>query len=123
MGDGSPAVTGGGGDESREEPERHTESTVQADTAATLPATRRDRLRGRAHRVRLYGWTTLLVAALVVIIALILDNTRRVELGWVFGTSRTSLVWIIVVAAIVGWLAGLATSFVVRRRIRRALDS
>ena len=122
MGDGSPAVTGGGGDESREEPDRHTESTVQAGTAATLPATRRDRLRLRAHRVRLYGWTTLLVAALVVIIALILDNTRRVELGWVFGTSRTSLVWIIVVAAIVGWLAGLATSFVVRRRIRRALE-
>jgi uncharacterized integral membrane protein len=57
-----------------------------------------------------------------VIIALIVDNTRRVKIGWVVGSSRTSLVWIILVAAIVGWLAGLATSFVVRRRLRRAME-
>ena len=89
--------------------------------AALAPrGTRRERLRHRAHRARLYGWTALLVAALVVIVALIVDNTGRVRVGWVFGSSRTSLVWVIVVAAIVGWLAGLATSFVVRRRIRRA---
>ena len=64
----------------------------------------------------------MLVGALVVIIALIVDNTHRVKIGWVFGSSRTSLVWIILVAAIVGWLAGLATGFVVRRRIRQAME-
>jgi uncharacterized integral membrane protein len=92
---------------------------------ASLPApepTRGERLRHRAHQARLYGWTALLVAALVVIIALIVDNTRQVKIGWVFGSSHTSLVWIILAAAIVGWLAGLATSFVVRRRIRRAIE-
>jgi uncharacterized integral membrane protein len=86
------------------------------------PATRRERLRHRAHQVRLYSWTTLLVAALVVIIALIVDNTHQVKIGWVFGSSHASLVWIILVAAIVGWFAGMATSFVIRRRIRRGIE-
>jgi uncharacterized integral membrane protein len=78
---------------------------------------RRERLRHRAHQLRLYSWM-----ALVVIIALIVDNTSEVKIAWVFGSSRTSLPWIILVAAIVGWLAGLATSFVVRRRIRRGIE-
>jgi uncharacterized integral membrane protein len=83
------------------------------------PPTRRGRMRHRAHKVRLWSWTTLLVVAVVVIIALIVDNTRKVDIGWVFGSGKVSLVWIILSAAIVGWLAGLATSFVVRRRMRR----
>lgn len=81
--------------------------------------TRRARLRHRARKVRLYSWTTLLVATVVVIIALIVDNTRKVEIGWVFGSGQVSLVWIILIAAIVGWLGGLATSYLVRRRVRR----
>ncbi|HZP72888.1 MAG TPA: LapA family protein [Gaiellaceae bacterium] len=103
-------------------PESRQPFEATPEEAATQPIARRDRLRQRAHQARLYGWTALLIIALVVIIALIVDNTRRVTIGWVFGSSRTSLVWIIVVAAIVGWFAGLATSFVVRRRIRRAME-
>jgi uncharacterized integral membrane protein len=79
-------------------------------------------LRHRAQQVRFYGWTMLLVISLVIIIGLIVDNTHQVKIGWVFGSSHASLVWIILVAAVVGWLAGLATSFVVRRRIRRAIE-
>jgi uncharacterized integral membrane protein len=90
--------------------------------AAAVPATRPERLRRRVHHVRLYGWTALLVAALVVIVALVVDNTHRVKIGWVFGSSHASLVWVILVPAVIGWLAGLATSFVVRRRIRRAIE-
>ena len=82
----------------------------------------------RAHRfarhgrgARVYATAALLVAALVVLVALIVDNTRSVELSWVVGSGRASLIWIIVVSAIVGWLAGLATSFLLRRRTRRPL--
>jgi uncharacterized integral membrane protein len=82
----------------------------------------------RAHRfarhgrgARVYGTVALLVAALVVLVALIVDNTRSVKLSWVFGSGRTSLIWIIVVSAIVGWLAGIATSVLLRRRTRRTL--
>jgi uncharacterized integral membrane protein len=92
------------------------------DAAAAVPTSRPQRLRRRVHHVRLYGWTALLVAALVVIVALIVDNTHRVKIGWVVGSSHASLVWIILVAAVIGWLAGVATSFVVRRRIRRAIE-
>lgn len=97
--------------------------TLDPSEAASPPVPqRRERLRHRARQIRLYGWASLLLVALVVLIALIVDNTRRVKLGWVLGSSRTSLVWIILVAALVGWLAGLATSFIVRRRVRRAMD-
>jgi uncharacterized integral membrane protein len=98
------------------------EVTNPAEAPSASPATRRERVRRRARQVRLYSWTTLLVVTLVVITALIIDNTRSVKLGWVFGSSQASLVWIILVAAVVGWLAGMATSFIVRRRIRRAIE-
>jgi uncharacterized integral membrane protein len=81
--------------------------------------TRRDSLGRHAHRARLYTWSFVLVAALVVLVALILSNTRQVRLSWVFGTTHASLVWIILATAVVSWLLGLATSIVFRRRTRR----
>jgi uncharacterized integral membrane protein len=80
---------------------------------------RRDRLGRQGHRARLYTWAFLLVALLVVLIALIVANTRSVELDWIVGSTRASLVWIILVAAVVGWLLGIATSVVFRHRTRR----
>jgi uncharacterized integral membrane protein len=83
---------------------------------------------GRAHRFARHGrgarasaWVALLVATLVVLVALVVDNTRSVKLSWVFGSGHASLIWIILVAAIVGWLAGIATSILLRRRTRRQL--
>jgi uncharacterized integral membrane protein len=96
------------------------ELPVPAEAPPAPPESRRDRLRHRANQIRIYGWTSLLVAALVVIVGLIVDNTRQVEIGWVFGSGHASLVWITLVAAVVGWFGGLATSIVVRRWIRRA---
>ena len=87
------------------------------------PATegRADRFARHGRRVRLYAWVALLVAMLVILVALIVDNTRSVKLSWVFGSGRASLIWIIVVSALVGWLAGIATSILLRRRTRRPL--
>ncbi|MFN2627395.1 MAG: hypothetical protein ABR569_02010 [Gaiellaceae bacterium] len=79
---------------------------------------RRDRLVRHGRRARLYTWATLLIATLVVLVALILSNTRQVRLSWVFGKTTASLVWIVLVAAIAGWLAGVATSVLFRRRTR-----
>lgn len=79
---------------------------------------RRERLQRRTRHVRLYGSAILLVLAVVVIVALIVANTNQVRISWVFGHSRASLVWIVVVAAIVGWIAGMATSLVLRQRAR-----
>jgi uncharacterized integral membrane protein len=77
------------------------------------------RLRRHGHRTGLYAWAFALVALLVVVIALAVANTRQVELSWVVGTSHASLVWIVLAAAVLGWLLGIATSIVFRLRTRR----
>jgi uncharacterized integral membrane protein len=61
----------------------------------------------------------LLVAALVILILLVAANTRSVKLDWVVGSTHASLVWIILAAAVLGWLLGVATSVVFRYRTRR----
>ena len=78
-------------------------------------------LRWHLRRVRVYSSTAILVATTVILVGLIAANTRRVTISWVFGDSRARLVWIIVAAALVGWVAGIATSAVARRRIQRKL--
>jgi uncharacterized integral membrane protein len=77
------------------------------------------RLRRHGHRAGLYAWAFVLVALIVVLIALAVANTRQVRLSWVVGHSDASVVWIILVSAIVGWLLGIVTSIVFRRRTRR----
>jgi len=88
--------------------------------APAAPAEARgDRLRRHGRRTGLYTWAFGLVALLVVLIALVAANTRQVKLSWVVGTGRASLVWIILAAAVLGWLLGIFTSVVFRLRTRR----
>ena len=83
------------------------------------PESRRDSFRRHGRRTWLYTWVGALVALLVILIALVAANTRTVKVSWVFGSTRQSLVWIILVTAILGWLLGIATSVVLRFRTRR----
>jgi uncharacterized integral membrane protein len=85
----------------------------------TPEETRAQRLSRHGHRAFLYLWTLAIVAALVVLIALIAANTRKVQVGYVFGDARTSLIWIIVISGLAGWLAGIATAILYRFRTRR----
>jgi uncharacterized integral membrane protein len=80
---------------------------------------RRDSLRRHARRTWLYTWAGALVALLVVLIALVVVNTRSVKVSWVLGSTRQSLVWIILVTAILGWLLGIVTGVIFRVRTRR----
>jgi len=61
----------------------------------------------------------MLVALLAVLIVLISANTGKVKLGWAFGSTHASLVWIILAAAVIGWLLGITTAVVFRYRTRR----
>jgi uncharacterized integral membrane protein len=61
----------------------------------------------------------VLVALLIVLVALAVQNTRPVEVSWVFGTGQVPLVWLIIFAAIVGWLTGIVTGTAIRRSTRR----
>jgi len=44
-----------------------------------------------------------------------------VKLDWAVGSTKASLVWIILAAAVLGWLLGIATSVVFRHRTRRRI--
>jgi uncharacterized integral membrane protein len=84
---------------------------VPAPPAATSASeTRRDRFRRKAHRSRLHGYAILTVALVAFLIALAASNTAHVKVNWVFGSSRVSLVWLVLFAAILGWLLGLVAT-------------
>jgi uncharacterized integral membrane protein len=90
------------------------------DPATTPPVEARGaRARRYANRTRLYASAALAVVVLVLFIVLVVENTRRVRVGWVFGYSRVSLVFLVVFATLLGWLLGIATSVIFRHRTRR----
>jgi uncharacterized integral membrane protein len=80
---------------------------------------RGQRVRRHRHRIRLYAWALVLVTLVVVVIALAVANTRQVRVSWVVGASAASLVWIVVVSSLLGWLLGMTTSVVFHLRTRR----
>jgi uncharacterized integral membrane protein len=111
MGDTEHPASGGPSDEPGPSP-------PQA-PAADLGEPRGERLRRHGRRSWLYARAFALVALLVVLIALAVANTREVKVSWVVGSGDVSLVWIILVAAVLGWLLGMLTSIVLRLRTRR----
>ncbi len=80
---------------------------------------RTERVARHLHRARLYTSAIAFIALIAVLIVLISVNTRNVKLSWAFGSTNASLVWIILATAVVGWLLGLVTAGVFRRRTRR----
>jgi uncharacterized integral membrane protein len=91
-----------------------------ADAPSTPSAeSRTERLVRHGRRARLYTGAVVFVALLAVLIVLSSKNTRSVKLDWAIGSTRASLVWIILAAAVIGWLLGITTAVVFRHRTRR----
>jgi uncharacterized integral membrane protein len=86
--------------------------------SAPTPESRAERFLRRGRRARLYTGAVVSVALLAVLVVLISANTRSVKLDWAVGSTRASLVWIILAAAVIGWLLGITTAVVFRRRTR-----
>jgi uncharacterized integral membrane protein len=78
--------------------------------------------RGRrlTRRGVLYAALVAFVLAAIYLILLIVENTDRVKVSYVFGDARAPLLWIVVVSGIAGWVLGIATHVLIRRRTRRA---
>jgi uncharacterized integral membrane protein len=95
------------------------EHPAQAPPATELAEPRVERLRRHGHHAGLYTGALGVVALLVVLIALVVANTRQVPLSWVVGTGHASLVWVILASTGLGWLLGILTSVVFRLRTRR----
>jgi uncharacterized integral membrane protein len=80
--------------------------------------TRGQHFRRKAHRTRLHGYAILAVALVAFLIALAASNTAHVKVNWVFGSSHISLVWLVLFAAILGWLLGLVATAAFHWRTR-----
>ena len=82
----------------------------EAPAAVDGTETRAEHFRRKALRGRLHGYAIAAVALVAVLIALAASNTARVKVNWLIGSSTISLVWLVLVTAIVGWLLGLMAS-------------
>jgi uncharacterized integral membrane protein len=78
----------------------------------------RSRVGRRVRRARLYGGAFAAVALLAYVVALAASNSHQVRVDWVFGTSSVSLVWLVTLTAILGWLLGLLLAAAFRWRTR-----
>jgi uncharacterized integral membrane protein len=70
------------------------------------------------HRTGLYVSLAIAIGIIVFLILLVSRNTREVRLDYVFDSTQTRLIWLIIISAICGWVLGIVTAFLVRRRTR-----
>jgi uncharacterized integral membrane protein len=83
-------------------------ATAQVSPATAIEReTRRDRSRRKPRSTRLHGYAIITVPVVAFLVALAASNTAHVKVHWVFGSSNVSLVWLVLFAAILGWLVGL----------------
>jgi uncharacterized integral membrane protein len=106
------------GSSTTEASHEHTPRAAATHETRTPVETRGRRLRRKARRGRLHLSAIIAVALLLCVVALAVSNTSRVRVHWVLGSGSASLVWIVVLAALLGWLMGMATGSVFRWRTR-----
>lgn len=81
--------------------------TVTAVAAQPTGETRGARFARKAHRTRLYFYAGAAVALVIALTALVIANTGKVSVSWIFGSSSVSLVWLVIFTAILGMLLGM----------------
>jgi uncharacterized integral membrane protein len=91
---------------------------VTVTPAEATGETRGERFARKAHRTRLYIYLGAAVVLLVLLIALVIANTGHVKVSWVVGSSSVSLVWLVILPAILGLLLGLVLGALFHWRTR-----
>lgn len=99
--------------------EREAEAAGPVEESGPLEESRLQRGLRHGHRWGLYVSLVVFIGVLVFLILLIARNTRQVKVDYVFGDTQARLIWLIVISAIAGWVLGIVTSFLIRRRTRR----
>jgi uncharacterized integral membrane protein len=89
--------------------------------AGPAAETRFERSLRYGHRTGMYVSLAVAIAVIVFLILLIARNTKEVRVDYVFDSTQTRLIWLVIISAIAGWVLGIATSFLVRRRTRRRM--
>jgi uncharacterized integral membrane protein len=90
----------------------------EPDTTAPAEESRFNRGLRYGHRTAVYAAIVVAIAVLVFLIFLIARNADPVDFDYVFGKTHTRLIWLIVISAIAGWVLGIVTAFLIRRRTR-----
>jgi uncharacterized integral membrane protein len=67
-------------------------------------------------------YATLIGLALVIgyVIAFVVENSKKVSIHWVFGTTHASLIFVILVSLAIGIFLGVLVLQLYRRRRRRS---
>ncbi|WP_217912666.1 LapA family protein [Miltoncostaea marina] len=81
-------------------------------------AGRLDRARRGGRTAELYAAAILGLVIVGLLIAWVVANREQVRVDWLVGSTQAALALVIFVAAALGWLLGIATSFAIRRRVR-----
>lgn len=89
---------------------RAREAAAMTSDAAGGGETRAARFRRHAHQGRLQAYAFAVIALVAILIALAAANTAHVRVDWLVGSSRVSLVWLVLAAAIIGWVLGVLAS-------------
>jgi uncharacterized integral membrane protein len=71
-----------------------------------------------SHRTGLYVSLVVAIATIVFLILLIARNTRQVKVDYVLGSTQARLIWLVIISSITGWVLGIVTGFLIRRRTR-----
>jgi uncharacterized integral membrane protein len=72
--------------------------------------TRGNRFRRIALEARLHAQAVAVVVLVAVLVALAASNTADVKVNWLIGSSRVSLVWLVLLTAVIAWVLGLLAS-------------
>lgn len=80
------------------------------------------RLKRQGRSAGLYGGALLAVVLVGVLVAWVVANRGRVEVDWLVGSTDAALALVIFVAAALGWVLGIATAVLIRRRASRPGD-
>ncbi len=96
-------------------------ATAASDRESNAPE-RSERVKRQGRSAALYGGAVLAVVLVGILIAWVVANRGRVEVDWLVGSTDAALALVIFVAAALGWLLGIATALLIRRRASRSGD-
>lgn len=89
------------------------------DTPAGQPVGAPASARGRRRSNREVARLAVTGLGLVLLIAFVLDNSQTVSVGFVFVSAHISLIWVLLIAALLGALVDRLVIHLAQRRRRR----
>jgi len=75
---------------------------------------------GRKREPREIARIVVAVVGLVLLVAFVLDNSQTVKVGFVFFSTQLSLIWVLLIAAVLGALVDRLVILLGQRRRSRA---